>query len=457
MTYMRPARDQIDLWPSLGLEIDWDILFNNSKKGEHFQIPSQRLVDLGAEYESSAHGFNGPLSTCISPHITTTDLNDIFTESMQAVGIPHRAEFNGGDLRGAGIQQATQDSIADVREDAARAYYYPIAGERPNLSVMINTTGLRIIWQDGPCEDAVAAGVEIRSQDGVVRTVSANKEVILSAGALRSPVILERSGIGNPSILNQHSIDVKVELRAVGENLQDQPTLSIVGPSYRNETGFPAYVAHVSMRDLFGKETDAVYAATLAKLPGYANKIAEYNDGASSASSQERLLKSQLDLLYSSNTPAVEIVPLAIANFAGTVFWVHQPFSRGSVHIGSLDSDNPRIDTKLFDLDFDGTLSIAAAKWILKFLDTPPVSGILNGSALTPNLGLEDSDAIWLDWMKNVTEPNYHHMGTCAMLPKELGGVVDNNFKVYGTQNVRVVDLSIVFTQIAGHCMVSLL
>lgn len=454
---MRPARDQIDLWPSLGLEIDWDILFNNSRKGENFQIPSQRLIDLGAGYESSAHGFDGPLLTCISPNIATSDTNDIFTQSMEAVGIPHRIEFNGGDLRGAGIQQATQNSTAKIREDAARAYYYPIADERPNLSVMVNTTGLRIIWKENNLDGkSVAAGVEIRNQDGTVSTVSAKREVILSAGAIRSPVILERSGVGNPSILSQHSIDVKVELPAVGENFQDQPTLSIIGPSFRNETGFPAYVTHVSLHDLFGNETDAVYTATLAKLPEYSRRIAEYNSGASDASAQERLLRSQLDLLFASNTPAVEIVPAAIGTIAGAIFWVQQPFSRGSVHIGSVDSDNPRIDTKLFDLDFDGILSIAAAKWILKFLDTPPVSGILNGSAIVPAFGLQGSDEEWLDYFRNVTEPNYHHLGTCAMLPRELGGVVDNDFRVYGTENVRVVDLGIIPVQIAGHSMAPL-
>lgn len=449
---MRPTRDQIDLWPSLGLEIDWDILFNSSKKGEHFQLPQQKLVDLGATYNASAHGFDGPLTTCTSPHISTLDTNDIFRQSMEAMGIPPRAEFNGGDLRGAGIQQVTQDGIADIREDSARAYYYLIAEDRPNLSIMVNTTGVRIVWaQDSASGNAVAAGVEFQSQDGTLSTVNATKEVVLSAGALRSPIILEKSGVGNPDILSKFDVDVKVELRAVGENFQDQPTLSIIGQSFRNETGFPAFVAHISLHDLFGDDTANIYAATLAKLPEYARMIAAYNGGASDASTQERLLKSQLDLLFSSNTPTSELVPAAIDTIAGVIFWIHQPFSRGSVHINSTTSNEPRIDGRMFELDFDGQLSIATAKWILKYLDTSPMSGILNHTTVVPSLGPDDSDELWLDWMKNTTQPNYHHLGTCAMLPKDLGGVVDNDFKVYGIENVRVVDLSVFPLQVAGH------
>ena len=122
MTYIRPARSQMDLWPSLGLEMDWKTLFAFSKKGEQFEPPSQALTDLGASYEPSAHGYHGPLTTCISPHILAGDIHNVFNTTFKKLGIPPRHEFNGGNLRGFGIQQATQDPIADVREDAARAY-----------------------------------------------------------------------------------------------------------------------------------------------------------------------------------------------------------------------------------------------------------------------------------------------------------------------------------------------
>ena len=111
------------------------------------------------------------------------------------LGIPHNFGVNGGSVRGFTVWQSTMDREKNVREVAARAYYYPIEN-RPNLHVFLNTTANRITWKD--CEGAVANGVEVSHQNGTVGTLAARKEVILSAGSLRSPAILELSGIGNP-------------------------------------------------------------------------------------------------------------------------------------------------------------------------------------------------------------------------------------------------------------------
>lgn len=460
MTYMRAASSQIDLWPSLGLELDWNTLFNYSKKGEHFQAPAPNLTALGAAYDTFAHGFDGPVKTCHAPHMTATDIHETFNTTFKALGIPPRYEFDGGDLRGYGIQMATQDVPADVRDDAARAYYYPVA-DRPNLIMMVNTTATRILWSDDSASgNAVAAAAELVSQDGEVTTIYADCEIILSAGAMRSPAILENSGIGNPSILSQQSIDVKVDLPAVGENLQDQTTMAIIGaPLHGNTTGFPAFVAHVSLHDLFGANTSAVYETTRAKLPEYAATIAAQNGGASSAIIQEQLLRTQLELLFNSNTPTSEIVPAALINIIGCIFWPLQPFSRGSVHINSTDrTAQPYIDPKFFQIDFDGVAAVATAKYVRKFLTTAPMSDAVNVSSIVPGIPEDASDEEWLDWVKTKSnfQPNYHHLGTCAMLPKNFGGVVDNDFKVYGTDNVRVVDLSVVPLQVAGHSMATL-
>lgn len=458
MTYIRPASSQIDLWPSLGLELDWDKYFAAGKKGEHFQVPSPALTALGANFENSSHGFTGPLQTCISPHMITGDFHDILNSTFKSMGIPPRPDFDGGELRGFGVQAVTQDGIADTREDAARAYYYPVK-DRQNLVVMVNTTATHILWsQDGPSGNVVASAAEVVSQNGSISTIYADREIILSAGAIRSPAILENSGVGNPSILSRQSIDVKVDLPAVGENFQDQTTISILAStSQQNFSGLPAFVAHTSLEDLFGSNTSSVYNSTLAKLPEYAATIATQNNGASNATVQEQILKTQLDLLFKSNTPASEIAPGAIGNLIGAVFWPLQPFSRGSIHINSTDKTaQPSIDGKFFQLDFDGQLAVATARFSRKLLTTAPLSSVVNASTLNPSFELvpEDaSDEVWLQWIKTKSsyQPNYHHLGTCAMLPRSMGGVVDNEFRVYGTENVRVVDLSVVPLQVAGH------
>ena len=457
---MRPASSQIDLWPSLGLELNWTELFTASKKSEHFQLPSANLTALGAIYQNSYHGFSGPLSTCYSPYLTTGNIHNVLNDTFKALGIPPRHDFDGGQLRGFGVQAVTQDGHAGVREDAGRAYYYPVMN-RANLVMFVNTTASRILWsaEDGPKGSAVASGAEVISQNGQVATIYADREIVLSTGAIRSPAILENSGVGNPSILTKQSIKVKVPLPAVGENFQDQSIFGVsAGTTLKqNFTGLPGFVAHASLHDLLGSNTSSVYNATLAKLPKYAATIAKQNGGASNASVQQHILKTQLDLLFNSNTPTTELVPLAILNLLGVYSWPLQPFSRGSVHINSTNTTaHPVVNPNFFQLDFDGQMAVASLKYCRKIITTPPLSQIVNASTMNPSMSQipEDaSDDVWLTWIKTKSgyTPNYHPLGTCAMLPRDMGGVVDNSFKVYGTSNVRVVDLGVVPLQVAGH------
>ncbi|KAI1361571.1 hypothetical protein F5Y08DRAFT_330730 [Xylaria arbuscula] len=458
MTYMRPSSSQMDAWPSLGLEIDWNLLFNYSARGEHFQPPSRALIELGAGYEPLAHGYDGPVKTCISPNISTSNLHDILNSTFRALGTPPRHEFNDGDLRGFGYQSATIDRDLGIRDDAARAYYYPFAG-RDNLVVMVNTTGTRILWSNESSSlEAVATAIEVVNQRGETSSVHANNEIILSAGAIRSPAILEHSGVGNPAVLSRQSIDVRVNLPAVGENFQDQTVLAISATAKQNYTGFPAFVAHTSLQDLLGPNTQSLYDSTLAKLPEYAAVIAAQNGGASSAAVQEYLLRTQLDLLLKSNTPASEIAPGMIGDAFGAVYWPLQPLSRGSIHINTTNTTAPpAIDGKFFQLDFDVQLAVETSKFVRRLFTTPPVADIIDMASLNPGFDVVPENATdeqWATWLRSSPmSPNLHHLGTTAMLPRSMGGVVDNDFKVYGTKNVRVVDLGVLPFQVAGHSM----
>lgn len=96
---------------------------------------------------------------------------------------------------GFSLYPMTVDSKLDVREDAARAYYYPYQSRR-NLHILLNTHANRLTWKDS--EDVTANGVDVTLVNGTRTVVHAKREVILSAGSLRSPILLEHSGIGNP-------------------------------------------------------------------------------------------------------------------------------------------------------------------------------------------------------------------------------------------------------------------
>jgi choline dehydrogenase-like flavoprotein len=198
MTYVRAEKSQIDSWEAIGNPgWSWDDLFPYYKKQEYFDYPTAAQIAAGASDVASDHGEDGPLKVGYSYGLLNGSFHETVETTWRDLGIPHTPDANGGHVRGFTVWQSTLDREANVREDAARAYYYPFQS-RPNLRIYLNTTANRILWNSSPGHDAVADGVEITSSDGAVRVLKAKREVILSAGSLRSPAILELSGIGNP-------------------------------------------------------------------------------------------------------------------------------------------------------------------------------------------------------------------------------------------------------------------
>ena len=196
MTYVRAEKAQIDSWENLGNPgWTWDALFPYYLKSENFDIPTPSQIDAGASYIPADHSQVGPLKVGYPYGLLNGSLHQTVIDTWAKMGIPHNLDPNGGSVGGSTVWQSTLDREKNVREDAAKAYYYPVQ-DRPNLHLFLNTTVNRIVWREGPA--VVANGVQVTCQNGTVRTLTARKEVILSAGSLRSPSILEFSGIGNP-------------------------------------------------------------------------------------------------------------------------------------------------------------------------------------------------------------------------------------------------------------------
>ena len=122
-------------------------------------------------------------------------LAQTLNQTYQSFDVPYNEDLNGGNMVGFSLYPMTVDSELDVREDAARAYYYPYQS-RKNLHVLSNTHANRLKWENS--EDVTANGVEVTLANGTTAVAHAKREVILSAGSLRSPILLEHSGIGNP-------------------------------------------------------------------------------------------------------------------------------------------------------------------------------------------------------------------------------------------------------------------
>ena len=190
---------QIDAWEKLGnTGWNWESLLPYYKKSEGLQIPTAAQVEAGADYNPSYHGLDGPLPVGWLTASQTGDVVADVNSTYQSLGLPWNADPNTGAMRGFSVYPKTIDRALNVRADAARAYYYPIAN-RTNLHVYLNSTVQRLVWDESSkSAKPVASGVEYITASGEKATINANKEVILSAGSLRSPLLLELSGVGNP-------------------------------------------------------------------------------------------------------------------------------------------------------------------------------------------------------------------------------------------------------------------
>ncbi|KAL4876305.1 hypothetical protein BJY04DRAFT_210719 [Aspergillus karnatakaensis] len=444
MTYIRAEAAQIDAWETIrNAGWNWSTLWPYHLKSETFSTPTIAQLAAGASYIDSYHGRNGPLNVAYQYGLHNGTFASLVNETWQNLGMPFNQDASGGSLRGFFVWPQTLDREANVREDAARAYYHPRRGDR-------------ISWLQSNGSEAVADGVEYTTPDGKACVLHAKREVILAAGSVRSPAILELSGVGNPKILSPLGIEIKIPLPAVGENALEQPNSVMLYNSSGNNTftGFAPYVAYSSARDIFGNNTQSISAEISSQLESWAVKTAAESNGALSVSALTSLYTLQHDLIFMQDVPCVEILTTAVGGTLASAFFILLPFSRGRVHVtSSAPGIYPAVDPGYFAIDFDRVLQREIAKRVARFWGTEPV-GSLVGNRVLPTLQDVPGDATdeeWDDWVLGSVTANHHLLGTTAMLPRELGGVVNSNLTVYGTRNVRVVDASILPAQVSGH------
>lgn len=199
MSFTRAEASQIDAWEKIGNEgWNWDTLWQYYLKSEQYQPPGPEQVHGGAAYDASFHGDEGNLKVGYPQAQAINDFLAPLNASYQELGIPYSNDVSGGSMRGFNVFPMMIDVEENIRSDAARAYYFPFQS-RSNLEVVYHTSVNRLLWGDDDGEgNAVATGVEAVGPNGTALIFNANKEVIVAAGALRSPVILELSGVGNP-------------------------------------------------------------------------------------------------------------------------------------------------------------------------------------------------------------------------------------------------------------------
>ncbi|KAL4957462.1 hypothetical protein BDW69DRAFT_156146 [Aspergillus filifer] len=458
MSYTRAEDVQIDNWEKVGNKgWNWENLFQYYKKSEGFEVPTKDQIVHGANYNPDYHGTDGPLKVGWPNSMTNSSVVSALNETFESVGIHYNADSEGGHMVGFTVHPDTLDRENNVREDAARAYYWPYTS-RSNLKIIPNTSANKLVWANSTHGDAVAVGVEVTGAHGT-EIVYASKEVILSAGALRSPALLELSGVGNPDILSKYNIPVKVNLPTVGENLQDQNNNGITWKSNNVLAGLATFSALPSVNQLYGDKVTALASYVKSNLASYAKNVSLASNGVVKESDLLTAFELQYDLIFKSQVPYAELVFSPSGTTFATEYWPLLPFSRGHVHIQSADASKlPAINPRYFMFKQDAESQIQVAQYLRKLFATEPLSGIV-GDEVSPGLEALPTNAStseWTNWVHANYRGNYHPVGTASMLPRENGGVVDPELKVYGTKNVRVVDASVVPFQLCGHLVSTL-
>ncbi|KZT61507.1 GMC oxidoreductase [Calocera cornea HHB12733] len=447
MVYMRPPPEDINAWEELGNK-GWN--WSN-----HFKY-------------STGSESNETEGITVFPYTGKMPLDEQILEAFGKHGLPALSHPLDGNINGTWITKGSLDPKTRTRSYAVTGYYLPNA-HRSNLTVLTGANVNRLIYvEQAPGADITAEGV-VFSYEGKPYHVKAKKEVILSAGALKSPQLLELSGIGSPELLEPLGIPCKVDLPGVGANLQEHTFFGTFfelsgdklentadGANLKDEEttlmGFARYAFAPFQR--ISPAASKLIADLEQKLEG------ENKAGKFSASLWEQY-QIQLRHLKDANAPDAEIMiaPLVIVPWyprvPGKIYLslfagLNQPFSRGSTHINSIDPKAPpTMDPNYFDEEFDLQLLVEELKFLRELGKTEPFASFMEKEIVPGPHVTSDKDLG--DYIKKGMMTTWHTAGTCSMLPREKDGVVDAQLKVYGTTNVRVVDLSIVPLHVASH------
>lgn len=198
MTYVRGDAAVFDSWEKLGNPgWNWESLYPYFKKAENYTTPNAEQVAMGARYEDEYHGRDGPVHVGYPPFLVENDAQPVLAKAWEALNLQKNNDFNDGKVRGYAIGPQTLDAELGIRYDSARAYYSPAEG-RKNLRILKGTVS-KIVWKTERSKtgDVVADGVEYVDVEGATKKLKAKREVIVSAGSLRTPLVLEASGVGD--------------------------------------------------------------------------------------------------------------------------------------------------------------------------------------------------------------------------------------------------------------------
>ncbi|PMQ04402.1 Oxygen-dependent choline dehydrogenase [Dyella sp. AD56] len=417
MIYLRGQPSDFDDWAAAG----------NDGWSWHNVLPYFRKLETHPLGNTVYHGGDGPIRIS-RMRGKAHPVCDSFLAGCDELGYPRSDDFNGGHVEGAGIYDLSVHR--GERCSSAKASLRP-AMKRNNLRVEVDMTVDRLLFDS----ERRATGVRVR-RHGMPLDFHARREVILCAGAVGSPQILELSGIGDVSRLRDLGISPVHHLPSVGEHLQDH-----LSASYDYLANIP--MAGTGPRSWFGRMMARLQYAlshtgplsmSLVQAGGY------FRGDDTESTPNVQVYFSPLAPLVSvghGGTNAGEPYPGFRLSFNAC-----RPTSRGAVHIVSgRAEDTPRIDPNYLSTDRDVEEAVQGSRLIRRIAQSRAMRAITAGE-IRPGQQAQ-SDADLLAYFRETCDSTHHLCGTCAMGSDSARSVVDRSLKVHGVPGLRVVDASI--------------
>lgn len=425
MVFVRGAHEDFDDWRDAG----------NPGWGFDDVLPFFRKLETHARGESPWHGADGPI------HVTpmrgsTHPVSDAFLDACNELDIPLNEDFNGATIEGAGVYDV--NTRRGQRSHSSAEYLRP-ALKRSNLTIEREAHARRLVVET----DGRVSGIEVM-QHGRLRRFSARREVILAAGAVDTPKLMQLSGFGDGATLVAQGIETRKHLSAVGRNLQDHLCASFYyrskQPTLNGE--FASLIGQARFGLMWLLKRRGPFAMSVNQAGGF------FRGSPDEVKPNIQVYFNPLSYRIPDN-PRAGLTPEPYPGFL-IAFNACRPTSKGTISIASPDpSDAPLIRPNYLSTDRDVEEVLQGSRLMRRIADARALDAWVE-EEVSPSKTVDTDDKL-LDYFRLNSGSIYHLCGTCAMGTDPHETVVDTRLRVHGVPGLRIVDASVFPNITAGN------